>query len=104
MSAGSAALIERIKRDPDFHALTRRRSRLAWGLSATMVAIYVGFILLVAFAPGFLATPIAGGTTTIGIPLGVGVILIAFVLTGVYVRRANSDFDSETQRIIERAS
>jgi len=102
MSADTAALIERVKRDPEFLALERRRSRLAWGLSAAMAAIYFGFILLVAFAPALLATPIGSGTTTIGIPLGVGVILAAFVLTGLYVRRANAEFDVTTQRIIER--
>lgn len=102
MSADTAALIERVKRDPEFLALERRRSRLAWGLSAAMAAIYFGFILLVAFAPALLATPIGSGTTTIGIPLGVGVILAAFVLTGLYVRRANAEFDVTTQHIIER--
>ena len=69
-----------------------------------MVAIYFGFILVVAFAPSLLATPIAGGTTTLGIPIGIGVILAAFVLTGLYVRRANTEFDVATQRIIERLS
>lgn len=103
-SAEGETVIERIERDPEFHALTQRRARLAWGLSAAMAAIYFGFILLVAFAPGFLATPIGGGTMTVGIPLGVGVILSAFVLTGVYVRRANTEFDTQTQRIVERAS
>lgn len=104
VSAGSGALVERIERDPEFRALTHRRARLAWGLSAIMAAIYFGFILLVAFAPGFLATPIGSGTMTVGIPLGVGVILSAFVLTGLYVRRANTEFDTQTQRIVERAS
>jgi uncharacterized membrane protein (DUF485 family) len=102
MTTDTVALIEKVKRDPEFLALERRRSRLAWSLSAAMAAIYFGFILLVAFAPAWLATPLGAGTTTIGIPLGVGVILSAFVLTGLYVRRANTDFDRATDRIIER--
>ncbi len=102
MPTDTGALIERIKRDPEFHALHRRRSRVAWTLSAIMVALYFGFILAVAFAPQALATPIGAGTTTVGIPLGLGVILAAFVLTGIYVRRANSDFDVATERLIER--
>lgn len=104
MSSDADARIERIKRDPEFHALVRKRSRFAWSLSAAMAVIYFGFILTVAFAPGLLATPLGNGTLTIGIPLGIGVILAAFVLTGLYVRRANSDFDVKTQEIIERAS
>ncbi len=102
MSADTAALIEKVKRDPEFLALEHRRARLAWGLSAAMAAIYFGFILLVAFAPSWLAKPLGTHTTTVGIPLGIGVILAAFVLTGLYVRRANTDFDLATQRIIER--
>jgi uncharacterized membrane protein (DUF485 family) len=103
MPADAGALIEKVKRDPEFLALERRRSRLAWGLSAAMAAIYFGFILIVAFAPGVLATPIGTGTTTtLGIPLGVGVILAAFILTGLYVHRANTDFDPAIERIIAR--
>jgi uncharacterized membrane protein (DUF485 family) len=67
-----------------------------------MLAIYFGYILLIAFAPGVLATPIGGGVTTIGIPIGLFVILSAFVLTGIYVKRANSEFDSITARLIEK--
>jgi uncharacterized membrane protein (DUF485 family) len=102
MQSDNAVLIDRVKRDPEFRALERRRSRLAWTLSAIMAAAYFGFILTVAFAPGFLAEPIGSGTATLGIPLGIGVILSAFVLTGLYVHRANTDFDVATQRIIER--
>lgn len=102
MASDALALIEKVKRDPEFLALERRRSRFAWSLSAAMAAIYFGFILFVAFAPGLLATPLGAGPMTVGIPLGVGVILSAFVLTGLYVRRANTDFDPATQRIIER--
>lgn len=104
MPADTAALIDKVRRDPEFLALEHRRRRLAWGLSAAMAAIYFGFILVVAFAPALLATPIGSGTTTIGIPLGVGVILAAFILTGLYVHRANSDFDLAIARIIARLS
>jgi uncharacterized membrane protein (DUF485 family) len=104
MSSEDAARIERIRRDPAFHALVLKRSRFAWSLSVAMVAIYFGFILTVAFAPSLLAAPLGGGTLTVGIPIGIGVILAAFVLTGLYVRRANTDFDVRTQEIIERAS
>ncbi|MGE0024589.1 MAG: DUF485 domain-containing protein [Hyphomicrobium sp.] len=103
MPADTGSLIASIERDPEFQALHRRRARFAWTLSAIMAAIYFGFILTVAFAPHVLAMPIAGSTTTLGIPLGVGVIAAAFVLTGLYVRRANTDFDVATGRIVERA-
>jgi uncharacterized membrane protein (DUF485 family) len=102
MAVDAGALAETVKRDPEFLALVHRRSRFAWTLSALMAAIYFGFILVVAFAPAWLATPIGSSSITIGIPIGIGVILAAFVLTGLYVRRANTDFDVEIARIIAR--
>lgn len=82
-----------------------RRSRLAWTLTVLMLIIYFGFILLVAFGKDILGAPlVAGGVTTLGIPVGVGVIVSAFVLTAIYVGRANSTFDAMTARIAERAA
>jgi uncharacterized membrane protein (DUF485 family) len=91
---------ERIQENPKFRALVRRRTRLATVLAATILAIYFGFILLVAYAPGFLAMPVAGGVTTIGVPIGIFVILAAFALTGVYVARANTTFDRMNNDIL----
>jgi uncharacterized membrane protein (DUF485 family) len=74
---------ERIRRDRRFQELIAKRTRFAWGLSATMLVIYFGFIFIIAFAPKSLGTPIGSGVTTIGIPLGLFVIVSAFVLTGI---------------------
>ena len=93
-------IFDRIKNDPNYMLLVQKRSRLGWQLSFIMLFIYFGFVLLIAFDPAFLATPLAKGwVTTIGIPLGLGVIISAFVLTGIYVWRANSEFDELTQKI-----
>jgi uncharacterized membrane protein (DUF485 family) len=62
-----------------------------------MLIIYFGFILLVAFAKPLLATKIGGGVTSLGIVLGLAVIVSAFVLTGLYVHRANNYFDELTR-------
>ena len=96
-------LFERVKRDRRFQELVAKRSRFAWALSAAMLAIYFGFIFIIAFAPKSLGTPIGSGIMTVGIPLGLLVIISAFVLTGIYVRRANSEFDAITREIIEGA-
>ncbi len=82
-----------LAKDPRYLALTRRRSRFAGLLTAIMLAIYFGYILLVAFRRDLLALPVGDGVTTLGIPLGIGVILSGIVLTGIYVRRANREFD-----------
>ncbi len=67
-----------------------------------MLGIYFSFILLVAFAPGLLAIPIAEGSViTVGIPVGLLVIVSAFVLTGIYVHRANVRFDELNRRAIQ---
>jgi len=103
MPADHDALIDKVRRDPEFHALVRKRTAFISRLSALMITIYFGFILMVAFAPQVLGMPIGSGVTTLGIPLGLGVILSAFVLTGLYVHRANTEFDASTRAIIERA-
>jgi len=80
--------------DPRYGELVRRRGRFGWTLTAVMLAAYFGYVLLIAFDKPLLARPIGRGVTSLGIPLGVGVILLAIVLTGLYVRRANRDFDA----------
>jgi uncharacterized membrane protein (DUF485 family) len=73
-------------------------------LTALILVIYYGFVFLIAYDPGFLGTPLSeGGVTTIGFPLGVAVIVISILLTGVYVRRANGEFDDLTKQLIDGA-
>ena len=94
--------LSRVTNDPRFRQLVARRSRFAWTLAVVMLAIYYGFILIIAFAPALLGIPLApGAVTTVGIPVGVLIIVAAFVLTGIYVRRANSEFDALNQQIVE---
>ena len=92
-----------IERTTAYRDLVAKRSKLGWTLSAVMLVIYFGFILLVAYAPKFLGTPLGTGVMTVGIPVGLAVIVSAFVLTGIYVRRANSEFDALTRQIVEEA-
>jgi uncharacterized membrane protein (DUF485 family) len=97
-------LVEKIKNDPDFIKLVGDRSKFAWSLTIIMLVIYFGFVLTIAFDPSILGTPLsAGSVTTIGIPIGVAVIVSAFILTGIYVRRANTEFDELTKRIKDKA-
>ncbi|MEE8059274.1 MAG: DUF485 domain-containing protein, partial [Pseudomonadales bacterium] len=64
---------------------------------------YFSFILVIAFAPELFATPIIEGKIiTWGIPVGLFVILFSFLLTGVYVYRANKEFDHITKDIVDR--
>ncbi|MFO1116675.1 MAG: DUF485 domain-containing protein [Beijerinckiaceae bacterium] len=91
-----------IERNPKFEQLVSKRKSLGWTLSAIMLAIYMGFICLVSFAPGSLGIPMIGVITS-GVIIGVLVILSAFVLTGIYVQKANVEYDSLTKAIIEES-
>ncbi|EFT9451205.1 TPA: DUF485 domain-containing protein [Salmonella enterica] len=87
-------IYQRIEDSARFRELVEKRQRFATILSVIMLAVYISFILLIAFAPGWLGTPLHAGTSiTRGIPIGVGVIVISFVLTGIYIWRANGEFD-----------
>ncbi|RJT40834.1 DUF485 domain-containing protein [Rahnella woolbedingensis] len=94
-------IYQRVVNNPRFRELVQKRSRFAWLLSAITLVLYVAFILLIAFDPQWLGTPLyEGATITRGIPVGVGLIVISFVLTGIYVIRANGEFDRLTADII----
>jgi uncharacterized membrane protein (DUF485 family) len=90
-----------IQDNPRFKELVSRRDRFAWLLSAIMLGLYVAFILLIAFEPQLLGTRIGAGPITWGIPLGMGLIFSAFLLTGVYVVRANGEFDRLTKAVLD---
>ncbi len=95
-------IVDKIKSDPKYHELVSQRSFLAWVLSILVCIIYFGFILLIAYFPSFLGAPLGEGSlTTVGIPIGVLVIVSSFLLTGIYVWRANSKFDQLTKEIKE---
>jgi uncharacterized membrane protein (DUF485 family) len=93
-------MIEAIRQDPHFQTLVRKRTRLASALTAATLIIYFGYIAIVAFAPQWLGVSI-GGAMTLGIPLGLLVIVAAFALTALYVHRANTEYDALTRRIVE---
>jgi len=93
------ALVEKIKSNPKFDELVKNRSSFAWKLTIIMLVVYYAFILTIAFNPSALGASLSGGVTTIGIPVGILIIVFSFALTGVYVKRANSEFDELTNDI-----
>ena len=95
---------QRILSHPKFQELVRTRSGFAWTLAVAMLVIYLGFILLVAFARDLMALKIGDGVTSLGIVLGLVVIVSAFLLTGIYVQRANSRFDDLTRDLTKEVA
>jgi uncharacterized membrane protein (DUF485 family) len=70
-------------------------------LTLALFVVYYGFILLVATQRELLASRV-GEVTTLGIVLGVAVLVIAWVLTAAYVVWANRNYDPEVQRLRDR--
>jgi len=87
-------IVERLRNNPKYREMVSKRNRFGWLMAIVMLAIYYAFIMTIAFAPQFLGRPISDTSViTIGIPIGLGVIVAAFLLTGIYVYRANTVFD-----------
>jgi uncharacterized membrane protein (DUF485 family) len=94
------AVLRRIQSDPNYLKLVKDRTSFGWTLSIIVLVIYYGYIAVVAFAPGIIATKVAG-SITIGLILGAGLIVASVILTGVYVLRANSEYDELTRAIVK---
>ena len=100
----SDPIVDKILRDPKYQELQSKRNRLAIILTILMLVVYYGYIALIAFDKEFLAQPIGSGVTTLGIPIGFGIIVFTVLITGIYVRRANGEFDALTKEILKDAS
>ena len=93
--------IAQVKNNPKYQKLVKERSKFAWTLSLIMLVVYYAFIMTIAFMPELLAVKIGAGVITIGIPIGIAIIFLSFILAGIYVRRANSEFDQLTKEVRE---
>lgn len=100
----SNAIYEKVRANPKYHELKAKRSRFAWTLAAIVLGTYYAFMMIVAFNPTLLATKIGlGWTLSIGFPIVAVLIIGSWILTGVYIRRANGEFEDLTQQIVKEA-
>jgi uncharacterized membrane protein (DUF485 family) len=98
-------IVERIQKNPKFMQFVSMRNSYATVLSILMIIVYFGYIGLIAFDKQFLAIKISeGSVTSIGIPMGIGVLVFTIIITAIYVRRANSEFDDIKDEIVREAS
>ena len=97
-------LADKIRSNAAYRELVRKRSRLGWTLTALVLVVYYGYVLLIAFNKEMLAAKIGAGVTTWGRPIGLFVIVFTVVITGFYVRRANSAYDELTDQIKREAA
>jgi uncharacterized membrane protein (DUF485 family) len=95
------ALVASVAADPRYRSLVSRRMRLGWALAALIFFAFIGYLTLIAFDKQWLGRPIADGVTTLGIPIGLGLILLGIALTGVYVLWSNRYFDAQMAAILK---
>ena len=86
-------LTKRIASHPKYQELKAKRTSFGWWLTVAMLVVYYGFILLIAFDKELLAARTGSGVMTWGMPIGLAVIVFTIVITAIYVRRANNEFD-----------
>lgn len=94
---------EQIRQLPEYAELTRARKKIVWPLSIVVTVAYFALILAIAFSPASLGTPIADGATSIGVALGLGVIVLCMLITGIYVSYANRVIEPLTRAIAQKA-
>lgn len=100
----SDPVVDKIKTHPKYLELRRKRNSLGVLLTVLMLVVYYGYIGLIAFDKAFLAQPLGAGVTTLGVPIGMGVIVFTIIITAIYVKRANGEFDQLTKDILKDAT
>lgn len=83
---------------PEFKALIKKKWRMSLLLTFIMLIIYFGFIMLIAFDKPFLAKLI-GPDITLGLPIGIGILIVTWLLTGVYIFWVNKYYDSHVESL-----
>jgi uncharacterized membrane protein (DUF485 family) len=100
----SDPIVDKIQSHPKYLELKRKRNSFGWLLTILMMVVYYGYIALIAFDKPFLAQRMGDGVMSLGVPIGLGVIIFTVVITAIYVRRANGEFDELTAAILKDVS
>lgn len=99
------SIIKKILANEEFHKLARKKAILGWVFSLLIFVIYVAYITFIGLGSEIFSTPVKeGATTTWGIYIGLFVILFAVLVTGIYIYKANGEFEDITQKIVKDAS
>jgi uncharacterized membrane protein (DUF485 family) len=101
----AADVVERIQANPKFKKMVSTRNTYSIIMTIMMMVVYFGYILLIAFNKPFLAQKIsAGSVISVGIPMGLGVLVFTIIITAIYVRKANTEFDALKDEVVREAS
>ncbi len=100
----TSELAARVQASAKYQELTRKRTRFGWTLTVAMLIAYFGYVSLIAFDKALLAKPVGDGIISWGVPIGFGLIVFTVTITGLYVWRANAEFDALTKAIVDEAA
>jgi len=95
----------RIRENPKFDQLVASRGRYAGAMAAIVAVVFYGFVMVVAFNPKVLGQSVSEGSAlTVGVAVELLMFALFWVLTALYVRRANGEFDALTAEIVAEAT
>ncbi|QEL66186.1 hypothetical protein OTERR_27100 [Oryzomicrobium terrae] len=94
-------LVAKVQANPKYHQLKSKRNAFGWLLTIIMLLAYYGYVGVIAFDKELFAQRVGEGVTTLGIPVGFGLIVFTIAITIFYVKRANAEFDSLTEEILK---
>ncbi len=92
---------EKVLNSPEFKTIVKSKNSISIFLTILVFFIYFGFILLLAYGKDFLSQKFYG-PITVGIPIGIGVIVLSWILTGLYVAWANKKYDEKVANLREK--
>ena len=99
----SSEMYARIRENPKFKELVSKRERLAWTLTGIVLVLFFGLFMTVAFNPSVLAIRLGDSFVTTGLVIGLFQFILFWILTAVYVSRANSEFDAMTEQVLRES-
>ncbi|WP_072680109.1 DUF485 domain-containing protein [Arcobacter sp. LA11] len=94
-------LVQKIKANPNYQELVKKRTGFAVKLGIFILVMFYTYILTIAFNPTVLGIKTGEGVMTIAFPVAAAIIIISFITTLIYVKRANGEFEDLTNKIRE---
>lgn len=92
-------LVDRIENNPKYQELVSKKNSFGIKLGIFVLVMFYTYIMVIAFNKEVLATTIGDGVTTIAFPIALAILVISFITTLIYVKRANGEFEDLTNDI-----
>ncbi|WP_072680102.1 DUF485 domain-containing protein [Arcobacter sp. LA11] len=94
-------LVERIENNPKYQELVSKKNSFGIKLGIFVLVMFYSYIMVIAFNKELLATKMGDGLTTIAFPIALAILVISFLTTVIYVKRANGEFEDLNDEIKE---